>query len=62
VTISGIFFEFFIFRIGYAIFFLMMMEGSREFVVLDFGLQDGDCGPFEGLPVAALPQPAAAPP
>ena len=62
VTLSGILFEFFIFRIGYAIFFLMMMEGFGEFIVLDFGLQDGDCGPFEGLPVAALPPPPTPPP
>lgn len=61
-TLSGILFEFFIFRVGYAIFFLMMMEGVGEFIVLDFGLRDGDCGPFEGLPVAALPPPAPAPP
>jgi hypothetical protein len=62
VTLSGIFFELFIFRIGYAIFFLMMMDGS-EFIVLDFGLQDGDIGPFAGLPVAALaPPPTPAPP
>ena len=62
VTLSGIFFEFFIFRIGYAIFFLVMMDRVGEFIVLDFGLQDGDIGPFAGLQVAASPSPAPAPP
>jgi hypothetical protein len=63
VTLGGILFEFFFFRIGYAIFFLMMMEGLGEFIVLDFGLQDGDSARLDDrMPLAALPLPAPPPP
>jgi hypothetical protein len=57
VTAGGLFLEFFIFRIGYAIFFLMMMEGLNEFIVLDFDLRDGDSADLGPSPVAALPPP-----
>jgi hypothetical protein len=62
VTAGGLFLEIFIFRIGYAIFLLMMMEGLNEFIVLDFDLQDGDSAHLGPSPVAALPPPTLAPP
>lgn len=55
VTAGELFLEFFIFRIGYAVFFLMMMEGLDEYIVLDFDLQDGDSTHHDRSPVAALP-------
>jgi hypothetical protein len=61
-TVGDIFFEFFIFRIGYAVFFLMRMQRLGEFIVLDFGLQDGDSARLDDrMPPAALPLPAPAP-
>jgi hypothetical protein len=61
VNIGGLLLEFFRFRIGYAIFFLMMMDGSDEFIVLDFDFQDGDSAHVAHNPVAALPPPPAPP-
>ena len=61
VTVGGLFLEFFIFRIGYAIFFLMMMEGLDEYIVLDFDLQDGGSAHLGQGPIVALPPPPAPP-
>lgn len=60
-TLSGLSFEFFIFRIGYAAFFLMMIAGFDEFIVLDFGLQDGESARID-VPFVPLPLPAPPPP
>lgn len=57
VNAGGLFLEFFVFRVGYAIFFMMMMDGLNEFIVLDFDLQDGDSAHLGRSPVAALPPP-----
>ena len=57
VKAGGVFLEFFIFRVGYAIFFLMIMEGLDEFIVLDFDLQDDDNAHLGLSSVAALPPP-----
>ena len=62
MTVDGLFLEFFTFRIGYAIFFLMKMEGLDEFIVLDFDLQDGESAHLDRDPVVALPAPTLAPP
>jgi hypothetical protein len=57
VNIGGLLLEFFRFRIGYAIFFIMKMDGFGEFIVLDFDFQDGDSAYVAHNPVAALPPP-----
>ncbi len=61
VTVGGSFLGLFIFRIGYAIFFLMMMEGLDEYIVIDFDLQDGGSAHLGQGPFVAL-RPLLAPP